>query len=67
MKNSRKINELNDSTEVNTVEKVYKMMKHVGIFNMVMGIILIVTGVGIGVSVLVNGARLITGKSKLTF
>ncbi len=49
------------------MEKVYKTMKSVGLFNLVIGIIIIVTGIGFGVSVIVNGARLIAGKSKITF
>ena len=49
------------------VEKVYKTMKSVGAFNLVMGILLIVSGIVAGVAVIINGAKLLTDKSDLTF
>lgn len=49
------------------VEKVYKTMKSVGAFNLVMGILLIVSGIIAGAAVIVNGAKLLTDKSDLTF
>ena len=48
-------------------EKVYKTMKSVGAFNLVMGILLIVAGIVSGVAVIVNGAKLLNDKSDLTF
>jgi hypothetical protein len=48
-------------------EKVYKTMKSVGALNLVMGIIMIIAGVATGVMVIVNGAKLLAGKSDLTF
>ncbi len=48
-------------------EKIYKTMKSVGAFNLVMGILLIVSGIVAGVAVIVNGARLLSEKSDLTF
>ena len=54
-------------TEVRMAEKVYKTMKSVGAFNLVMGILLIVAGIVSGVAVIVNGAKLLNDKSDLTF
>ncbi len=48
-------------------EKVYKTMKSVGAFNIVMGIILIVSGAATGILVIAKGARLLRDKSELTF
>jgi hypothetical protein len=53
--------------EGQSVEKVYKTMKTVGVSNIVIGILTIVIGIGFGVTTIVNGARLIHGKSKLVF
>ncbi len=49
------------------VEKVYKTMKSVGAFNLVVGILLIVGGIASGVAVIINGAKLLSHKSNLTF
>ena len=40
------------------MEKVYKTMKSVGAFNVVMGILMIVSGICFGVAVIVKGAKL---------
>lgn len=48
-------------------EKVYKTMKSVGIGNLIMGILIIVLGVATGVTIIVNGAKLLARKSDLTF
>lgn len=48
-------------------EKVYKTMKSVGSFNIVMGIILIVAGIASGILVIAKGAKLIKEKSGLIF
>lgn len=48
-------------------EKIYKTMKSVGAFNIVMGILIIVAGIAAGVLVIANGARLIRDKSELIF
>lgn len=48
-------------------EKIYKTMKSVGAFNVVMGILLIVSGVGAGILVITKGAKLLKDKSELTF
>ncbi|MCI8748100.1 MAG: hypothetical protein K1W15_05635 [Lachnospiraceae bacterium] len=48
-------------------EKIYKTMKSVGAFNIVMGILLIVTGICTGILVITNGARLLKDKSEIIF
>lgn len=48
-------------------EKVYKTMKSVGICNLVLGIGIMAAGIGVGVMVLINGARLLRRKSDLLF
>jgi len=53
--------------DVDMGEKIYKIMKSVGIFNIVMGIIFIVAGISAGILVITNGARLLKNKSELIF
>lgn len=48
-------------------EKIYKCMRNVGIWNVVVGIILIVVGLGSGVLTIINGAKLIKDKSEIMF
>lgn len=48
-------------------EKVYKTMKSTGICSLIIGILLIIFGVISGVSVIVNGAKLLHGKKDLMF
>lgn len=48
-------------------EKIYKTMSGTGAGSLVIGILTIVFGVTIGTICIVNGARLLHGKSKLTF
>ena len=50
-----------------TMEKLYHKLNTIGISNLVMGIVTIIVGVGAGVTMIVNGARLITGKKDITF
>jgi hypothetical protein len=49
------------------VEKIYKTMKSVGVWNLVMGILLIIAGALSGVFLILNGARLLKKKSDLLF
>lgn len=49
------------------MEKIYKTMKSVGVWNLVMGILLIVAGVLAGVFMILNGAKLLKKKSDLLF
>lgn len=48
-------------------EKIYKIMKSVGAFNIVMGIILVISGITTGILVITNGARLLKNKSDIMF
>ncbi|MDD7402999.1 MAG: hypothetical protein SO170_10760 [Butyribacter sp.] len=49
------------------LEKVYKTMKSVGAFNIVMGILMIISGIAFGVVIIAKGAKLLKRKSELTF
>ena len=49
------------------MEKIYKTMKSVGVWNLVLGIILIVIGALAGVFLIVNGTKLLKKKSDLLF
>ena len=49
------------------MEKIYKAMKSVGSFNVVTGILMIVSGVGFGVLMITKGAKLLKQKSELMF
>ncbi|MGN0482570.1 MAG: hypothetical protein ACI4HI_03365 [Lachnospiraceae bacterium] len=48
-------------------EKVYKVMKHTGVTNIIMGIIMIAVGAVCGVLTIISGAKLIKEKSNITF
>lgn len=48
-------------------EKIYKTMLKTGAGSLTVGILSIVFGVTIGTICIINGARLLRGKSKLTF
>ena len=49
------------------MEKVYKAMKSVGSFNVVMGILTIVSGIGLGILFIAKGAKLLKHKSDILF
>lgn len=49
------------------MEKIYHTMKSVGVWNLVMGILLIVAGVVSGTLLILNGAKLLKKKSELLF
>ncbi len=49
------------------MEKLYNKMTSVGVSNLVMGIITIVMGIGVGIVMIVNGGRLLSGKKDITF
>lgn len=49
------------------MEKIYKTMKSVGAFNVVMGILMIVSGIAFGVVVIAKGAKLLKRKSEIMF
>ena len=46
-------------------EKIYKMLGRAGRFNLVMGIVSIAIGVAAGTLLIISGARLLTGKSRV--
>lgn len=48
-------------------EKTYKTMANVGAGDLTLGIIILVTGVVTGILMIINGARLLKGKSDLMF
>ncbi len=48
-------------------EKIYKIMNGAGAMDIVLGVITLVTGLTCGVLLIVNGARLLAGKSKILF
>jgi hypothetical protein len=49
------------------MEKIYHTMKSVGVWNLVMGILLIVAGIVSGTLLILNGAKLLKKKSDLLF
>lgn len=49
------------------MEKAYKTMSSTGVASIVIGIIVIVSGVGAGVLAIVNGARLLKKRGEITF
>ncbi|MGF7143484.1 hypothetical protein HNQ56_001907 [Anaerotaenia torta] len=49
------------------MEKIYHTMKSVGVWNLVMGILLVVAGIVSGVLLILNGAKLLKKKSELLF
>ncbi|WP_434309059.1 hypothetical protein [Hominifimenecus sp. rT4P-3] len=49
------------------MEKVYQSMKSAGIFNLVMGILVIVAGAIVGSFAIVHGALLLRRKNEITF
>ncbi len=49
------------------MEKIYNTMKSVGVWNLVMGILLIVAGIVSGILLILNGAKLLKKKSELIF
>ena len=49
------------------MEKIYHTMKSVGVWNLILGILLIVAGIVSGVLLILNGAKLLKKKSDLLF
>lgn len=48
-------------------EKVYKTMNGSGALNIAVGIVILVAGITSGVLLLISGAKLLSGKSKILF
>lgn len=49
------------------MEKIYKIMRGAGVMNIVAGIVIITTGVTVGVMSIISGAILLKRKSDLEF
>ena len=49
------------------MEKVYKVMRNAGAFNIVIGILVIVIGITVGVLNIVHGGSLMKSKSNILF
>lgn len=48
-------------------EKIYQTMRSVGVGNLVIGILFIITGVAGGVLMIIGGGRLLKKKSEILF
>lgn len=48
-------------------EKIYKLMSGTGGWNIALGIVSLLVGVATGVLLIVSGAKLLAGKSKILF
>lgn len=48
-------------------ERVYKTMNRAGVANIVIGVITLVVGLATGILLVINGARLLAGKTKILF
>ncbi|MCU6746406.1 MULTISPECIES: hypothetical protein [Lachnospiraceae] len=49
------------------MEKAYRTMRSTGAGNIALGIIVMVTGIAAGILAIINGARLLRDKKKITF
>jgi hypothetical protein len=49
------------------MEKIYQTMRSVGVWNLVIGIMMIITGILSGVFMIVNGVTLLKKKKDLLF
>lgn len=48
-------------------EKVYKTMNGAGAMNIVLGVVALAVGVASGILLIISGAKLLAGKSKILF
>lgn len=48
-------------------EKIYITMKSVGVWNLVIGILLIIAGIASGVLMIIGGGKLLKKKSEILF
>lgn len=48
-------------------EKIYKLMNGSGVLNITIGVITLVAGIAGGVLLIISGAKLLAGKSKILF
>jgi hypothetical protein len=49
------------------MEKIYNTMKSVGVWNLVLGILMIIAGLVAGILLILNGSKLLKKKSDLLF
>lgn len=49
------------------MEKVYKTMRNTGACNIIIGIVILMTGVTVGVLAILSGGALLKCKSQITF
>ena len=61
LRNNRK------AKEMSPMEKVYKTMRNAGACSIVIGSVMIVTGLAAGIMAIVSGAALLRRKSEITF
>lgn len=50
---------------MNEQEKLYKTMGRAGMSSIILGVIVLVTGIAVGVLTIINGARLLKRKSSV--
>lgn len=48
-------------------EKAYQTMRHAGAWNLVMGVVILITGITLGVMSIIYGGKLIKNKSEIIF
>lgn len=48
-------------------EKLYKKMRHIGTTDLVLGIVTMLFGIGVGIVMVINGARLLMYKAENLF
>jgi hypothetical protein len=53
--------------EKQRMERVYKTMQRAGISGIILGIIILLTGITTGILMIINGSRLIYQKKNITF
>ena len=49
------------------MEKLYQKLNGVGVSSLVLGIITIIFGIGVGVVMIINGARTLGGRREIIF
>ncbi|MBR4515480.1 MAG: hypothetical protein IKO61_11410 [Lachnospiraceae bacterium] len=49
------------------MEKLYRKLNGVGVSSLVLGIVTIIFGIGVGVVMIINGARTLGGKREIIF
>ena len=52
---------------IREMERVYKTMKRAGVCNLILGIVILITGITTGVLMIINGSRLIYQKKNILF